>query len=615
MRFLGCVVSLFLFLAWAQAAQAATPLAACTDGVVTVGSGSSAVNYPCLRIDLLSHLSIPELGGTADTTAGKNNAVSDIWGWVSSGVDGIPGNADDREFAIIGLYCSTAFVEITDPVNPVLIGTLADHTEIPPAGCYEAPVAPKRGMQKHEEAGATWRDIKVINDYAYIVSDHAGAGLQIFDLSRLLPAVTAPVDFTEDKNINGFSKAHNLFIYEGVTGSTVTPYAVVVGSNDSENPGVDACTGTNAGGPIFYDLTDPLNPLFAGKYCDDGYTHDIQCVVYTGPDTAHQNKEICLASNEDTLTVFDATNKSAFVQLARKGYNNVAYTHQGWLDETQTYFFLNDELDEKNYGFPTRTMVWDVSDLDNPTLVEEYLAPLVTIDHNNYAIGDYLYQSNYTSGLRILDISDPENPYQKAFFDTFPASNAVVFDGSWSNYAWYPSGVIAVSDISNGLFVVQPVFDEINSTDVSITVSAPQSSYMYQVPFTYTVEATNNGAVTATNVYITLRLSPSLTFNSQSESTPECTVVAPQLMECRLGDIGAGITETVTVLAAGFIDTQGSVIAMVSADQKDTAPANNRMNHQVTLIVPPVDDGGGAAGWLLLPGLLSLVWLRRRVWQ
>lgn len=618
MRFLGCILFVVLFLAWSHSAQAATPLAACTDGVATVGSGDTAVSYPCLRVDLMSHLSIPELGGTADATEGKNNAVSDIWGWVSD-PNGDPDDfsdddGDERQFAIVGLYCSTAFVEITDPANPVLIGTLPDHTELAGGTCYEAPVAPTpkpHGAQKmHEEEGAVWRDIKVINDYAYIVSDHAGAGLQVFDLSRLLTA-TAPEDFTENGWEGGFSKAHNLFTYEGTTG---TPYAVVVGSNDSNNPGVDACTGTNGGGPIFYDLSNPLDPIFAGAYCDDGYTHDIQCVVYSGPDTGHTGDEICLASNEDTLTIFDATNKTAFQQLARKGYNNSAYTHQGWLDAEQKYFYLNDELDERTYGFPTRTMVWDVSDLSNPALVEEYLAPLFTIDHNNYVIDDYLYQSNYTSGLRILDISDRDDPYQKAFFDTYPVNNATVFDGSWSNYAWYPDGIVAVSDISGGLFVLRTTYQNATgNADMVVTVSTPETEYFYQDPFTYTVQIGNTGAASADAVYVTLLLSPGGVFDGQSEGTSECQVVAADLMECRLdSSIAPGDSRSLTVQAVGFTDGQVSALAIVSADQAETTPADNRTTYQVALKQKQRDGGGGAAGWLLLPGLLSFAWLRRR---
>lgn len=601
MRFLGCVFSVFLFLAWGQPAQAAAPLAACVDGVATVGSGSSAVGYPCLRVDLMSHLSIPELGGTADETTGENNAVSDIWGWVSD-PDGTPGNTDDREFAIIGLYCSTAFVEITDPVNPVLVGTLADHTEIPGGACYEAPVAPKRGAQKvhHEEEGATWRDIKVINDYAYIVSDHSGAGMQVFDLSRLLTA-TVPENFTENNLWEGtFGNAHNVFTYQGVS----APYAVVVGSTS----GTNACSGTGSGGPIFYDLSTPTAPAFVGKYCADGYTHDIQCVVYTGPDAAHQGQEICLASNEDTLTIFDASNKTAFIQLARQTYDFATYTHQGWLDAEQEYFYLNDEMDEREHVFPTRTIVWDVRNLDSPAVVEEYLGTLMTVDHNNYVVGDYLYQSNYTSGLRILDISDRVNPYQKAFFDTVPGNNSLNFDGSWSNYAWYSSGVVAVSDISSGLFVVRPVFDDANATDLSVSVTTPLTEYEFSELIDFTLSVKNDGSVPADDTYATLRIPLGSTFIPGTPNNNNCGLIDTTLMRCLLGTLAAGESVNITVQGYSNSSVQLAAIAMVSELQKDSLPANNRDSIILNIVAaPPIEGGGGATGYLLLLGLLGMV--------
>ena len=54
-----------------------------------------------------------------------------------------------------------------------------------------------------------------------------------------------------------------------------------------------------------------LNPTFAGCFDDDGYTHDVQCVVYSGPDADYTGAEICFASNEDTVTIVDVTDKDS----------------------------------------------------------------------------------------------------------------------------------------------------------------------------------------------------------------------------------------------------------------------------------------------------------------
>ena len=103
----------------------------------------------------------------------------------------------------------------------------------------------------------------------------------------------------------------------------------------------------------------------------------------------------------------------------------------------------------------SRTLIWDVSDLDDPVLVKEHIGETFTIDHNLYIVGDLMYQSNYVSGLRVLDISDRENPTEVGFFDTVPWDESVTFDGSWSNYPFFESGTIVVSSGSEGVFFVK----------------------------------------------------------------------------------------------------------------------------------------------------------------
>jgi len=85
------------------------------------------------------------------------------------------------------------------------------------------------------------------------------------------------------------------------------------------------------------------------------------------------------------------------------------YTHQGWVDPDQRFFYLGDELDEIRYGNNTRTLVFDMSDLDNPVLHYTYDGVTAAIDHNGYVKDDALFISNYTAGFREIDISDIAN--------------------------------------------------------------------------------------------------------------------------------------------------------------------------------------------------------------
>ena len=148
------------------------------------------------------------------------------------------------------------------------------------------------------------------------------------------------------------------------------------------------------------------------------------------------------------------TDKDNPVAIVNVTYPNVAYAHQGWLTDDQRYYYSNDEGDEPNGSVSnTRTLVWDVSDLDDPILVNEYFATTTETDHNLFILGNFMYQSNYGAGLRILDISDRENPVEVGFFDTAP--ERIGCCGTWSNYPYFESGVIAVTGGNAGIFFLR----------------------------------------------------------------------------------------------------------------------------------------------------------------
>jgi choice-of-anchor B domain-containing protein len=206
------------------------------------------------------------------------------------------------------------------------------------------------------------------------------------------------------------------------------------------------------------DIRNPKSPAFAGCFSEDGYTHDTQSVVYSGPDERFTDCEICFSSNEDTLTIVDVTDKAAPTMLSRTPYEGSAYTHQGWLTEDQRHFLLNDELDEQQSGVPTSTYIFDVADLRAPKLIGVYRAAVAAIDHNLYTKGDRVYEANYRSGLRVLDstrVAEGELE-EVAFFDVYPEDDEAEFNGAWSVYPYFESGIVIVSGIEQGLFVLRP---------------------------------------------------------------------------------------------------------------------------------------------------------------
>ncbi|MCH9003880.1 MAG: choice-of-anchor B family protein [Proteobacteria bacterium] len=360
-------------------------------------TNGSAGGFSCSGISLNAQVSLRTMGGTTG---------SDIWGWRDT--------QSGNEYALMGMTTGTAFVDVTAPLNPVFLGRLPTQT-----------------------VESVWRDIKVYQDHAYIVADNAaGHGMQVFDLTRLRGQVTAQT-FSADVVYGDFESAHNIAINE----DTGFAYAV----------GTDTC-----GGLHIIDITMPINPMFAGCY-NLTNTHDTQCVVYQGPDADHLGREVCVSSNgPDGVEIVDVTDKFAPVMLSAGTYPQLAYAHQGWLTEDHRFFLLGDEIDELNFNVPTRIHVFDVSDLDAPVYVFAYEATTASIDHNLYIVGNRVFQASYTSGLRVLEFGDLANEelMEIAFFDTFPASDAVDFSGAWSVYPFFPSGTIIVGDRSNGLFIL-----------------------------------------------------------------------------------------------------------------------------------------------------------------
>lgn len=361
----------------------------CEDGSVEL--------FECNNMEVVSFTPVSQLGGA------RGVWVNDVWGWSDP--------ETGRDYALVSRRDGAAFVDLTDPAQPRLVGSLP---------------------RTEGSRPSVWRDIKVYADHAFIVSDGAGAhGMQVFDLTRLRDVGEPPVIFTQDAHYDAVHSAHN------VVADTASGFLYVVGATG----GGETC----GGGLHMVDARDPKAPAFAGCYNDAtganarGYTHDAQCVVYRGPDARYTGREICVGSNEVEINIADVTDKERPVAIGRSSYPNVAYAHQGWFDESQRYFYMGDEGDEvSGLVDGTRTLVWDLAELDDPILVREYIGPVQATDHNLFIRGDRAYMSNYGSGLRVLDISDPENPHEVAFFDSAPLGNneagmSSSASGAWSN--------------------------------------------------------------------------------------------------------------------------------------------------------------------------------------
>lgn len=357
--------------------------------------------YPCQNVDLLAYMPLADIGGGANT--------NDLWGWVSP--------ETGKEYALVGCSNGTAFIDITTPTAPIYLGLLPTHTSV-----------------------NLWRDIETFNNYCFIGSEAPGHGLQIFDLMQLDDVTNPPLVFEETAFYGEFGNSHTINI------DTASGYCYAMGTN------------TFSGGLHIVDINDPLNPSLAGGFAEDGYTHDGFALTYNGPDQDYAGDEIMIACNADALTIVNCTDKSDCQMISTTDYAELGYVHQGWFTKDFRYFILDDELDEQDFNVGTRTHLFDLNDLDNPVYMGVYQHDNTSIDHNMYIVDQFIYQSNYRSGVRIFDASraaqgtiDP-----LGYFDLFPLNDLRVFSGTWSNYPFLPSGVNIATSMYDGFFIMQP---------------------------------------------------------------------------------------------------------------------------------------------------------------
>lgn len=399
-------------------------------------SGGSAENNDCHNIDRVAHFPLTEFSSNPQ-------GANDIWGFVDLN--------NSREYALIGLTNGTSVVDVTNAENPVQVGHVAGKN-------------------------STWRDVKVYQyfdnttglykAYAYVTTETA-QGLQILDLTDLPNAVTLGATLEAD-----FVTAHNVTISNvdyasGLAFENMNAYLYISGSD------------VNGGAFLAFSLEDPLNPKRVSNGTL-GYVHDATTLVIDDNRistcaTGHNPCELLIDFNESTVDIWDVTNKAAPFNISSTPYPQSGYTHSGWWSEDKMTIFIQDELDERNFGLNTTMHALDISDLKNPVMAGTFRGTTQAIDHNGFTVGNYYYMSNYRRGLTVIDVSDPANMREVGFFDTFavPVENSANFNGAWGAYPFLPSGNILVSDIEYGLWVLK--LNE-NDGDLPVPIIGASSS-------------------------------------------------------------------------------------------------------------------------------------------
>lgn len=325
-----------------------------------------------------------------------NASLANICGYVDS-----LGN----EYALVGTDFGMSIVDVSIPSSPVIKYTVPG-------------------------ASSIWREIKTYKKFAYVTTE-GGGGVTVVDLSNL-PGPISYNQYNGDGAIAGqINTVHALHV------DTTRGYLYLFGSNIGN------------GHSLFFDLSDPSNPTYAGEYIYPGggnssYVHD----GYIDGDTLYEGHIY-----SGFFTIVDVTDKSNPVLLGTQ-VTPTAFTHNTWLSVDHKTLFTTDENNGSFLG------AYDVSD---PTNIQE-LSRIQTapgsnsVIHNTHILNDYAITSWYTQGVVIHDVSRPWNPIEIAKYDTYPQSNGGGMDGCWGVYPFLPSGTIVASDIQNGLFVLSPTY-------------------------------------------------------------------------------------------------------------------------------------------------------------
>jgi len=294
-----------------------------------------------------------------------------------------------KEYCLLCSEEGTHVIDCSDPTNPV-----------------------QRALIPTEQSGSgnTWRDIKTFGTYAYVISE-AYAGMQIIDLSN----PDNPVKVTT-WGTGLWTHAHNL----GMDVDTGTAYVC----------------GTDNGTPVLDVATNPTNPTW----------------IFRAPRahalSAARGYGYFANGRANALSIYDTTQLPAALPLVGTGLINAGvHAHSCWPTRDDNFcVFANEDR-----GGPVT--VWDVSFKRLPMKVASFTAgDPSAFPHDPYVKDRVVHFSYYTEGYRAWDLTDPRNPIEVGYYDTYSGPSGS-FSGAWGVFPAQPSGVIYISDIQQGLLI------------------------------------------------------------------------------------------------------------------------------------------------------------------
>lgn len=352
-----------------------------------------AQNYSSYNISLLSHLT-PNIGDQGF----DGRRYSGCWGWYQT--------SKNKEYAIAGTSNGTYIYDISVAQSPVQSGFIP-------------------GTQ-----GATYREIKTKDHYAYIISDDiTPTGLQIIDLQYLPDSV--PLLYSGG---GFFKRAHSAWV-------------------DGQHLYLASTTFSDNFSPMtVWSIATPTMPVLLRRLEQDFPFINLVHDMHTRNDTIY-----AASANQGLFVFYFDTLSGKFLQLGSySGYSGAGYNHSSALTADGRTLIFCEEIPA---ALPIRIV--DVANPSNISPIQKFSPHARTTPHNPFVKGQFALISCYEDGLFIYDISDPANPSRAGYFDTYHQGGAntgiygaINYRGNWGNYPFLPSGHIIANDMQNGIFIL-----------------------------------------------------------------------------------------------------------------------------------------------------------------
>lgn len=330
-----------------------------------------------------------------------DNTYNEIWGYAKDG----------REYAILGSTAGTHIIEVTDPTTPVELFLIEG--------------AVQGGQVIH-------RDYHDLEGFLYAVCDEGNSTLQIIDLNQLPNAAPVIYDSQED-----LRNAHNIFIDEPAK----RMYCFAAFGGEEGYSAMRVYDISTPGELEFMAEHNLFGSLIAG-HVHDGYVRNHLAFLNCGNDGF---AVVDFTDAENPVTLHTLTN-----------YPFAGYNHSGWTTDDCGYYYLADE----NHGFNIKVL--DVRNPCETEVVSSFDADVevaTSIPHNQIVACNYLYVSYYYDGLRVYDLTDPEQPELVLYYDTYGPPDGTSYKGAWGVYPFLPSGNILLSDMQTGLYIFEGMGD------------------------------------------------------------------------------------------------------------------------------------------------------------